>query len=146
MLALLLVMLSLGLSDYAASMGIGVGGIDPRARPRGRSDLRDLRDRMPILGLLIGRSLASALGHATHWIGAALLTATGIYAVVPAIRSNRTRTEKPRATPAGQRTGRLPITGAALSIDNPLCRDGGAHQALRAPRTGQAAASGPACS
>ena len=37
---------------------------------------------MPILGLLLGRSLASALAHAAGWIGAALLIATGIYAVV----------------------------------------------------------------
>ena len=51
---------------------------------------------MPILGLRLGRSLASALGHAAHWIGAALLTATGIYAVVQAIRSNGARTDKPR--------------------------------------------------
>jgi len=32
MLALLLVALSLGLSGFAASVGIGISGIDPRAR------------------------------------------------------------------------------------------------------------------
>jgi manganese efflux pump family protein len=44
---------------------------------------------MPLLGLLLGQSLASTLGHAAHWIGAALLVATGLYAVVQAIRSSR---------------------------------------------------------
>lgn len=82
MLALLLVALSLGLSNFAASVGIGVSGIDPRARLRVGVIFGIFETGMPILGLLLGRSLASALGHAAHWIGAALLIATGIYAVV----------------------------------------------------------------
>jgi len=73
---------------------------------------------MAILGLLLGRGLANALGHAAHWIGAALLIATGIYAVLQAIRGNRGQDGKAPATPAGQLTGRLIITGVALSIDN----------------------------
>jgi hypothetical protein len=36
---------------------------------------------MPMLGLLLGHGLAAALGHATRWIGAGLLIATGIYAL-----------------------------------------------------------------
>ena len=118
MLALLLVALSLGLSNFAASVGIGVGGIDPRARLRVGVIFGIFETGMPILGLLLGRSLASALGHAAHWIGAVLLIATGIYAVVQAICSNGNQDPKAPATPAGQRTGRLVITGAALSIDN----------------------------
>jgi manganese efflux pump family protein len=118
MLALLLVALSLGLSNFAASVGIGVSGIDPRARLGVGVIFGIFETGMPILGLLLGRSLASALGHAAHWIGAALLIATGIYAVVQAIRSNGGQDGTAPATPAGQRTGRLLITGAALSIDN----------------------------
>lgn len=118
MLALLLVALSLGLSNFAASVGIGVSGIDSRARLRVGVIFGIFETGMPILGLLLGRSLASPLGHAAHWIGAALLIATGIYAVVQAIRSNEIQDGKAPAAPAGQRTGRLLITGAALSIDN----------------------------
>ena len=55
------------------------------------------------------------MGHAAHWIGATLLVATGLYAIVQAIRSSRHQQDQ---TLAGQRTGRLLITGAALSIDN----------------------------
>jgi putative Mn2+ efflux pump MntP len=40
----------------------------------------------PILGLLLGRSLAHELGSAAHWIGAALLIVTGGYAVLQATR------------------------------------------------------------
>ena len=115
MLALLLVAVSLGLSNFAASVAIGVSGIDARTRLRVGVIFGVFETGMPILGLLLGRSLASALGHAAHWISAVLLVATGIYAVVQAVRSHN---EKGPATPAGQRTGRLLLTGAALSIDN----------------------------
>ena len=118
MLPLLLVALSLGMSNFAASVGIGVSGIDPRTRLQVGVIFGIFETGMPILGLLLGRSLASALGHAAHWIGAALLIATGSYAVVQAIRSDGGQAGKALATPAGQRTGRLLITGAALSIDN----------------------------
>ena len=43
---------------------------------------------MPIIGLLAGRSLAGRLGHGAHWIGAALLIATGAYTVIQAIRTD----------------------------------------------------------
>jgi manganese efflux pump family protein len=118
MLALLLVALSLGLSNFAASVSIGVSGIDSRARLRVGVTFGIFETGMPILGLLLGRGLANALGQAAHWIGAALLIATGIYAVVQAIRGDRGQDGKAPAIPAGPRTRRLLITGVALSIDN----------------------------
>jgi manganese efflux pump family protein len=118
MLALLLVALSLGLSNFAAAVGIGVSGIDGRTRLRVGVIFGLFEGGMPILGLLLGRSLANTLGHAAHWIGAGLLVATGLYAVVQAIRSSRREQDQAAAVPAGQRTWRLLVTGAALSIDN----------------------------
>jgi manganese efflux pump family protein len=115
MLGLLLVAVSLGLSNFAASVGIGVSGIDARTRMRVGAIFGIFETGMPILGLLLGRSLAHALGHAAHWIGAALLIATGVYAVVQALRGQNGQTP---AAPAGQHTGRLLVTGAALSVDN----------------------------
>ena len=114
-LALVLVAVSLGLSNFAASVGIGVSGITARTRLRVGVIFGIFETGMPILGLVLGRSLASTLGQAAHWIGAALLIATGGYAVIQSIRSPDSQ---PPATPAGQRTGRMLITGAALSIDN----------------------------
>jgi len=96
MLALLLVALSLGLSNFAAAVGIGVSGIDARARLRVGVIFGIFETGMPILGLLLGRRLANALGHAAHWIGAALLIATGIYAVVQPSAAIEGSTEKPR--------------------------------------------------
>jgi putative Mn2+ efflux pump MntP len=118
MVALLLVAVSLGLSNFAASVGIGAGGIDARTRWRVGVIFGLFETGMPVIGLLAGRSLASTLGHAAHWIGAALLIATGAYAVIQAIRSAGRPNDDDRASPAGQGTWRLVITGAALSIDN----------------------------
>jgi len=73
---------------------------------------------MPILVLVLGRSLATTLGHAAHWMGAALLLATGGYAVIQAIGGPARHDGQEPATPAGQRTGRLLATGGALSIGN----------------------------
>ena len=118
MLALLLVALSLGLSNFAASVGIGISGIDAHARVRVGVIFGLFETAMPILGLLLGRSLATTLGHAARWIAAALLIATGLYTVIHALRSTARPEGQAPATPAGQRTGRLLVTGAALSIDN----------------------------
>lgn len=69
MLALALVALSLGLSNFAAAIGIGVAGVDARTRVRVGVVFGIFEAGMPILGLALGRSLASTLGHATHWVG-----------------------------------------------------------------------------
>jgi putative Mn2+ efflux pump MntP len=115
-LALLLVALSLGLSNFAASVGIGVSGIDARTRLRVGVIFGVFETTMPILGLLAGRGLASTLGHSAHWIGGALLISTGAYALIQAVRIPRG--QEGQAKPAEQHTWRLIITGAALSIDN----------------------------
>jgi putative Mn2+ efflux pump MntP len=118
MVALLLVAVSLGLSNFAAAVGIGVTGIDARTRLRVGLIFGTFETAMPIIGLLLGHSLAAALGHAAHWFGAGLLIATGIYALVQAVRSGSRQPSDDQPAPAGQRTGRMLITGLALSIDN----------------------------
>ena len=119
MLALLLVAVSLGLSNFAAAIGIGVAGVDTRTRLRVGLIFGAFEAGMPLLGLLLGHSLAHTLGHAAHWIGAALLIATGLYALIQSIRGRHGSADDHQAAQAtGQRTGRLLITGIALSIDN----------------------------
>jgi putative Mn2+ efflux pump MntP len=69
---------------------------------------------MPLLGLLLGHGLAGVLGHSARWIGAALLIATGLYALVKAFRRHSGDT----TGAAAQGLGMLLISGLALSIDN----------------------------
>ena len=119
MVALLLVAASLGLSNFAASVGIGVSGVDGRTRLRVGVVFGVFETAMPLLGLLLGRGLAGALGAAAHWIGAGLLIATGLYALTQAARHrDGADREDDREAPAGQPAGRLVLTGLALSIDN----------------------------
>jgi putative Mn2+ efflux pump MntP len=127
MLALLLVAVSLGLSNFAASVGLGASGVDRRTRLRVGLVFGFFETAMPIIGLLAGRGAAGALGHATRWLGAGLLIATGSYSLVQAVRSARvaagagTSSEPPPGErPPGepQRLGPLLFTGLALSIDN----------------------------
>jgi putative Mn2+ efflux pump MntP len=74
---------------------------------------------MPVAGLLLGHGLASSLGHAAHWIGAGLLIATGLYALVQAARDRDSHQGDDSPVPdAGPPLGRMLVTGLALSIDN----------------------------
>ncbi len=118
MLVVLLVALSLGLSNLAASVGIGIAGVDARTRLRVGVIFGLFETGMPILGLLLGHSLAATLGHAAHWIGAVLLIGTGAYALIQATRSQDGNGAEHRGAPDGRHAGRLLITGLALSIDN----------------------------
>lgn len=118
MLALVLVAVSLGLSNFAASVGIGVTGIDARTRVRVGVIFGIFETGMPIAGLLLGHSLAAALGQATHWIGAGLLIATGLYALVQATRNRGRQDGKDQRLEADQPIAQMIITGLALSIDN----------------------------
>lgn len=114
MLALILVALSLGLSNFAAAIGIGISGTSARTRLRVGIIFGAFEAGMPIAGLALGRGLARALGGAAHWISAGLLIATGAWALFQAIRAD----PQSAPVPDEQRTGRLIVTGVALSIDN----------------------------
>jgi putative Mn2+ efflux pump MntP len=111
---LILVAVSLGLSNFAAAIGIGISGISARTRLKVGIIFGLFEAGMPIAGLLLGHGLAHALGHSARWISAGLLIATGAWAVIQAVRGDR-----PAApAPDQQSTGRLVITGLAISVDN----------------------------
>ena len=107
MARLLLVALSVGLSNFAASVGLSLSGVDRALRIRVVLLFGVFEAGMPVVGLLIGHGLAGTLGAASRWIGGALLVATGVWTAA--------RQTPPGAT-AG--TGRLAVTAAALSVDN----------------------------
>jgi hypothetical protein len=79
MLGLFLVAASLGASNLAASIGIGVGGVDNRTRLRVALVFGLFEAAMPVIGLAVGRSVSQRLGSAGHDLGAGLLIAVGIY-------------------------------------------------------------------
>jgi len=118
MLALLLVAASVGMSNFAAAIAIGVSGVDARTRLRVGLVFGAFESGMPVVGLLLGRQVADPLGHAARWIAAGLLVAVGGYALVTAIRGPRGRSAGDPGQPAQLGQGRLLLSGLALSLDN----------------------------
>lgn len=108
---IILVAAALGLSNFAAAIGIGLSGVDGRLRIRIAIIFGFFEAAMPLLGLLVGHRVAGSIGSAASYLGGGLLIATGLYAFAQAKMSS--------AGVAGPtNTGKLILTGAALSIDN----------------------------
>jgi manganese efflux pump family protein len=116
MIALLLVAAAaVGLSNFGAAIGIGVSGVGGGTRIRVAVVFGAFEAGMPVLGLALGHDLASGLGQVAHWLGAVLLIVIGAGSLVYAWRS------RGRAAEAGARqwqTGRVVLSGLALSVDN----------------------------
>jgi manganese efflux pump family protein len=115
-LGLLLVAVSLGMSNFAASAGIGAAGADGRTRLRLAVVFGIFEAGMPLVGLLLGHDLARDLGAATRWTDAGLLVATGAWTLLQGARHRN----QPGAgrRPAAWRGGRLIAAGLVLSLDN----------------------------
>ena len=82
MVALFLVAASVGLSNFAAAVSLGVAGVDARTRLRVGLIFGAFESGMPVVGLFLGSHLARRLGEASQWLGGALLIAIGLYAVI----------------------------------------------------------------
>jgi len=140
-LALLLLAAALGLSNLAAAIGIGVGGVDGGTRVRIAVVFGLFEAGMPVLGLVLGHRLADSLGQAARWLGGAVLIAVGVWGLVHAWRAPENGAPEGGAPEGGagesgvpgaaeggerarpQRTGRQPIGrmligGLVLSGDN----------------------------
>ena len=132
MLALLLLAVALGLSNFAAAIGIGVSGVRGRDRVRIAVVFGVFEAGMPVLGVALGRGLASSLGHVAHWLGGAALVMIGVTGLVLARRGARPAGQPAPGRPAPERPaperpapgrpswrlGRVVVSGLALSADN----------------------------
>jgi manganese efflux pump family protein len=117
--ALILAACAVGLSNFAAAIGIGLSGVDARTRLRVVIVFGTFEAVMPILGLLLGRGVAQSFGSVTAYVGGGLLVAAGSYTFWQGRRrpSNAPGSDSEIA-PTGTRMGSLILIGAALSIDN----------------------------
>ncbi len=112
MFRLVVVAVALGLSNFAAAIGIGISGVDARLRLRLGLVFGAFEAAMPVIGLLIGHRSAHLIGSVSASVGGGLLVATGGYTVLQA------RIGGHELAPLSERYGALIVTGAALSIDN----------------------------
>ncbi len=129
MLALLLLAAALGLDNFAAALGIGVGGVDGSTRVRVAVVFGLFEAGMPVLGLLLGHGLADSLGQVARWLGGAVLIAFGAVGLIQARRAAWREAGQEKGTPPGllagpgeqerpRRIGRMLIGGLVLSGDN----------------------------
>jgi putative Mn2+ efflux pump MntP len=79
LLKLLLFVLPLGLDTFAVSAALGLQGLPKRERLRVSLLLTAFEMSMPVVGLLIGRGLGSAIGSIAEYVAAVLLIGLGIY-------------------------------------------------------------------
>ncbi len=116
LLGLLLVSVSVGLSNFAGAIGIGLTGIDARTRLRVGIAFGLFEALMPIAGLLLGQAVAGYFGHIAKYVAGGILILTGAYTIWQG-RRVPTEQEQPRES-TGLQTHRLLVTALALSIDN----------------------------
>jgi manganese efflux pump family protein len=122
--ALLLAAVAVGLSNLAASIGIGVTGVTARTRLQVGLVFGAFEAGMPVIGLLIGHRFAADLGQAVRWPGAILLMLVGVSGLVRSVRdSRRNPADRPgdqAAASPGSPPGlpRLLLSGLVLSLDN----------------------------
>ena len=115
LLGLLLVSVSVGLSNFAGAIGIGLSGIDARTRLRVGIAFGAFEALMPIAGLLLGQAVAGYLGHIAKYVGSAILILVGAYTIW---QGRRVTSEEPQPERTEIQTHQLIITALALSIDN----------------------------
>jgi putative Mn2+ efflux pump MntP len=141
-LALFLVAASVGMSNLAASIAIGVSGVDARTRLRVGLVFGAFEAGMPVLGLLIGEQVAASLGHAARWVGAGLLVAVGIYVLASAARGGQAQANEQAQAQAQvqaherakvQAQGEPGRSGEAGSTTDPAAREAGSTGRARPP-------------
>ncbi len=113
LIGLLLVAVSVGLSNFAGSIGIGIAGVDAQTRVRVGVAFGLFEGLMPLIGLVIGETLAGSLGAIGRYVGAVLLVATGVWTIWQG-RVTESKAEKHERLDL--RT--LLVTAVALSLDN----------------------------
>ncbi len=118
MLAVFLVALSLGLSNFTASVGIGVTGVSARTRLRVGVTFGLFETGMPVLGLLLGHSWQARSAMPRTGSARPCSSPRASMPVIQALRSRGADGNEDQAATASQQTGRLLVTGLALSIDN----------------------------
>lgn len=114
LIALLLIGLSVGLDNFAASIAIGLGGVKKSLRFRIAVVFGLFEAVMPLVGIFIGQKLISIIGGNAKHIGGSMLVATGIYLVISALRHK----DDEKVKEASESWGKLIIAALSISIDN----------------------------
>ena len=111
-----MVAVSVGLDNFGASIGIGVTGVDRTTRLRIALVFGVFEAGMPVIGLLIGHSVAQQLGAAADPVGGCLLGLAGSYIILAEVFGHSSQSGHERRQIRGSKE--LILIAAALSFDN----------------------------
>ncbi|HVS49698.1 MAG TPA: manganese efflux pump MntP family protein [Candidatus Dormibacteraeota bacterium] len=113
-LGLLLVSVSVGLSNFAGAIGIGLSGIDAKTRIRVGVAFGLFEALMPLIGLVLGEAVSGYIGkNLAGYVAGGILILTGAYTIWQG-----RQVESEEKSPKPLQTHRLIVTAMALSIDN----------------------------
>jgi manganese efflux pump family protein len=113
-LGLLLVSVSVGLSNFAGAIGIGLSGIDAKTRIRVGVAFGLFEALMPLIGLVLGEAVSGYIGkNLAGYVAGGILILTGAYTIW---QGRQVKSEE--KSPKPLQTHRLIVTAMALSIDN----------------------------
>jgi putative Mn2+ efflux pump MntP len=108
---------SVGLGNFAAAIAIGLSGVNRSVRIKVTIIFGLFETLMPIVGLIIGKNLASQIGGNANLIGGGLLILTGLYIIMGSIKKSEKGTKK-KKNRSNQSNLKLILSGLALSVDN----------------------------
>ena len=108
----MLVAVALGLSNFAAAVGLGLAGITRTLRIRLAVVFGFFEAVMPLVGLVVGHRVTQGIGGNAQFFAGGLLIATGVAQLLKARRPSAPLV----ATEQG--LARLVVVGAVLSLDN----------------------------
>lgn len=113
MVELLLVALAVGIDNFGAAVGLGIGGVTRELRLTVGLIFGVFEAGMPVIGILAGSAFASDLGRSASVVSGVLLGAMGGYSVVSSIRKSPSARSfvKPSLK-------QVLFLGVVLSIDN----------------------------
>lgn len=114
LLTLLLLGISVGLGNFAASIAIGMSGVSRSVRTKIAIVFGLFETGMPIIGLIIGKQISNLFGSYANYIGDGLLLLAGVYELVGSFKDDDTKEVKVVV----KNNFKLIMAGLALSIDN----------------------------
>jgi putative Mn2+ efflux pump MntP len=112
-LKLILLVLPLGLDTFAVSSALGLRGLPREQRLRVSLLLSSFEAAMPLIGLLLGHALGTAIGSAADYLAIAILAAVGIWML---LEREEAETQRIESLSRGHGPALLAL-GVSVSLD-----------------------------
>ncbi len=117
MIATAIIFLSLGLDTLAVSLGLGLSGLPRNRWLRVGLTFALFEGLMPVIGLLIGQRLGTALGAIATYVAAAILVVIGGLEIREAIVDDDDDDEGIDLNPTAEKKRPLLLVGLSVSLD-----------------------------